>query len=147
MSATAPAGAGDAAPGAPVHVLLFHVGPRVFASDVRDVVRIEADRRSLASAVPESCLGRSAVALRGLVVRTDAGEATLAVDGILGIREPGARDVHALPALAAAFVSSRAVRGLVVLDEVPMPLIDLPLLLGELQAQSGAPRPGEVPHA
>lgn len=132
---------------APGRLLVFQVGPRVFAADVRDVVRIAPGGEGLAEAlVPESCLGRPFQPGRGLVVRGDPGEDVLCVDGVLGVREPSPADLHELPALAAACLRSAAVRGLVVVDDAPMPLIDLPTLIRELRSGAAASAPGE-PHA
>ncbi len=48
-------------------------------------------------------------------------------------------DVQPLPAFAAACIHSGALAGLVLLDDVPMPLIDLPTLLRERVARAAAP--------
>jgi chemotaxis signal transduction protein len=131
-------------------LLLFQVGSRVFAADVRDVVRIagRGDDGPETSRLPESRLGRPFSGERGLVLRDgDAGEATLAVDGVLGVRAPAREDLRPLPALASACLTSGAVRGLVMLEDAPTPVIDLPTLLREERRGAAAPEPGDVHHA
>jgi len=144
------AGAGERAPGggAGVQLLLFQVGSRVFAADVRDVVRIAGGgERHGEALVPQSCLGRPLVQGRGLVVRDGDGEKVLVIDAVLGVREPPARDLHPLPAVAALCLGSGAVRGVALLDGAPTPLIDLPTLVREQRDSAAAPSSGEVRHA
>jgi len=144
------AGAWERAPrgAAAVQLLVFQVGARVFAADVRDVVRIAGGgERHDGALVPQSCLGRPLVQGRGLVVRDGEGERVLAIDAVLGVREPAARDLHPLPALAALCLGSGAVRGLALLDGAPTPLIDLPTLVREQRDSAAAPSSGEVRHA
>jgi chemotaxis signal transduction protein len=148
----ATAGVHEGAPGgagAPPHILVFQVGSRVFAADVRDVVRIAGGEHDDGGGaiVPQSCLGRPFAQARGLVVRQGDAELVLAVDGVLGVREPAPGDLHPLPALAALCLGTAAVRGVVVLDDAPTPLIDLPTLVREQRDSVAAPMSGEVPHA
>lgn len=122
-------------------ILMFQVGPSVFAAAVRDALRIGAVRDVPASElVLESALGRPYAYERGIVVAGDGGERTLVVDQILGVRTVLQADLQPLPAFAAACITSSAVSGLVVLDDAPTPLVDLPTLVRE-RAPSGAPEP------
>ncbi len=115
-------------------ILLFQVGPRVFAAVVHDAVRIGTVREVPAEElVVETVLGMPFDRTRGIVVTSDeAGqERTLVVDHALGVRSVPESDVHPLPAFAAACLSSGAVTGFVVIDEAPTLLIDLRTLLRE----------------
>jgi hypothetical protein len=115
-------------------ILMFQVGPRVFASVVHDAVRIGNVREVPAGElVVESALGLPFSRERGIVVAADAEgiERTLVVDQVIGIRSVPDSDVHPLPAFAAACLSSGAVTGFVILDEAPMLLVDLPTLVRE----------------
>jgi hypothetical protein len=126
-------------------ILMFQVGPRVFAAVVHDAVRIGSVREVPAGdLVVESALGLPFARERGIVVAADAGgvERTLVVDQVIGIRSVPDSDVHPLPAFAAACLSSGAVTGFVILDESPMLLVDLPTLVRE---RPGAPRPETTP--
>jgi len=119
-------------------ILLFQVGPRVFASVVHDAVRIGTVRAVPAEElVVDSALGLPFARERGIVVagEGDGCERTLVVDQVIGIRSIPEADVHPLPAFAAACLSSGAVTGFVILDEAPMLLVDLPTLVRE---RSGA---------
>jgi hypothetical protein len=129
---------------APAPLIVFQVGPRVFATDASDVERIGPVQGGADGVVAESCLGTALAAQRELVVR--GATATLAVDLVLGIREPAPGELCEVPALAAACLGSRAVRGLVLLDGIPTPIIDLPTLVRE-QRPGPAPDPGESHHA
>ena len=130
---------------APLPVLVFQVGPLLFAAHAAEVERIGPAQAGVEDVVVASCLGRPAAAQRELVVR--GAPAPLAVDLVLGIRQPGPDDLRPLPALAAACLASRAVRGLVLLDGIPTPLVDLPTLLREARPGTPAPPPGEMNHA
>lgn len=129
---------------APAPLLVFQVGPRPFAAEASDVERIGPALAGAEPLLEETSLGRALAARRGLVVR-GAG-ATLAVDLILGLRQPTAADLRPLPPLAARCLGSGAVRGLVLLDGVLTPLLDLPTLVREAL---GAPPPilGDPHHA
>jgi hypothetical protein len=124
-------------------ILLFQVGPRVFAAVVHDAVRIatvrEFDPEHL---VFESALGAPFARERGIVVAADegGGERVLGVDQILGVRSVPEDDVRPLPAFAAACLSSGAVTGLVVVDDSPLLLVDLPTLVRE-RSPEAAPSP------
>jgi hypothetical protein len=122
-------------------ILMFQVGPRVFAAVVHDAVRIGTVRDVPAGdLVVDSALGLPFGRERGIVVASasDADERTLVVDQVIGIRSVPECDVHPLPAFAAACLSSGAVTGFVILDEAPMLLVDLPTLVRE--------RPGAACH-
>jgi chemotaxis signal transduction protein len=120
-------------------ILMFQVGPRVFAAVVHDAVRVGNVREVPAGElVVESALGLPFTRQRGIVVAADAEgiERTLVVDQVIGVRTVPESDVHPLPAFAAACLSSGAVTGFVILDEAPMLLVDLPTLVRE---RPGAP--------
>jgi hypothetical protein len=115
-------------------ILLFQVGARVFAAVVHDAVRIGAVRDVPADdLVLESALGAPFARARGIVVASHQGaaERTLVVDQVVGVRSVPEADVQPLPAFAAACLASGAVTGLVMLDEAPLLLVDLPTLVRE----------------
>jgi chemotaxis signal transduction protein len=115
-------------------ILMFQVGPRVFAAEVYDVVRVGSVRDVPAeSLIVESILGLPFGRERGLVVggRDDQAERTLVIDQVIGIRGISADDLHALPPFAAAVMPSAAVTGFVMIDEVPTLLVDLSTLIRE----------------
>lgn len=121
-------------------ILMFQVGPRVFAARVQDAVRIGSVREVPAEElVVETPLGTPFERVRGIVVPTDEEgfERTLVVDQVLGVRSVPETDVHPLPAFAAACLASGAVTGFVVVDEAPTLLVDLRTLVRE--------RPGAAP--
>lgn len=122
-------------------ILMFQVGPRVFATEVYDVVRVGGVRDVPAEhLVLDSILGVPFGRERGLVVagREDADERTLVIDQVIGIRGVHAEDLHALPPFAAAVMPSAAVTGFVIVDEVPTLLVDLPTLVRERQSSDAA---------
>lgn len=126
-------------------ILMFQVGPRVFASVVHDAVRIGSVREvPVADLVLDSSLGLPFSRERGIVVAGhDAdGERTLVVDQVIGVRSIPECDVHPLPAFAAACLASGAVTGFVMVDEAPMLLVDLPTLVRE---RSGAATDATTP--
>lgn len=114
-------------------ILMFQVGPRVYATEVYDVVRIGSVRDVAAEdLVLDSILGVPFGRERGLVVGgQDGNERTLVIDQVLGIRAIDDDDLHALPPFAAAVMPSAAVTGFVMVDEVPTLLVDLPTLIRE----------------
>ncbi|MGB8932819.1 MAG: chemotaxis protein CheW [Anaeromyxobacteraceae bacterium] len=115
-------------------ILMFQVGPRVFATEVYDVLRVGAVRDVPAETlVIDSILGAPFGCERGLVVGGRGGDAevTLVIDQVLGIRAVGVEDLHTLPPFAAVVMPSAAVTGFVVIDEVPTLLVDLPTLIRE----------------
>jgi chemotaxis signal transduction protein len=119
-------------------ILMFQVGPRVFASVVYDAVRIGNVREVPAGTlVVESALGLPFERLRGIVVAVDGAERTFVVDRVVGVRSVPEADVAPLPAFAAACLSSGAVTGFVLVDDSPLLLVDLPTLVRE--------RPGAAP--
>jgi chemotaxis signal transduction protein len=125
-------------------ILMFQVGPRVFASVVYDAVRIGSVREAAAGAlVLSSALGAPFDRARGIVVAGDDGtERFLVIDQVIGVRSVPEDDVHPLPAFAAACLSSGAVTGFVMVDDAPLLLVDLPTLVRE---QSPAPAPSPTP--
>jgi hypothetical protein len=126
-------------------ILMFQVGVRVFAAVVYDAVRIGSVKGTAADElVTDSALGSPFERSRGIVVAGDAPgtERVLVVDQVLGVRSVPDTDVHPLPAFAAACLSSGAVSGFVLVDEIPMLLVDLPTLVRE---RSGADAPGATP--
>ena len=121
-------------------ILLFQVGAHVFAAPVRDVVRIGTLRDSSAEElVLDTALGTPFTRQRGIVVAAPGSERTLVVDQVVGFRTVSEAEVQPLPAFAAACIRSGALAGLVVLDEIPMPFIDLPTLLREQAARRATP--------
>jgi hypothetical protein len=126
-------------------ILMFQVGVRVFAAVVHDAVRIGSVQAALPEdRVVDSALGPPFQHTRGIVVAGDepGSERTLVVDQVIGIRSVPDTDVHPLPAFAAACLSSGAVSGFVMVDEVPMLLVDLPTLVRErpgVSARAGTP--------
>jgi len=115
-------------------LLVFQVGARVFASAVHDVVRIGGVRDVPPEELVEgTSLGATFARERGIVVadRTEGTEATLVVDQVLGVRAVAETEIHPLPAFAAAVLRTAAVAGLVLLDEAPTLLVDLPTLIRE----------------
>lgn len=123
-------------------IVLFQVGTHVFAAPVRDVVRIGMVRDAAAGdLVLESPLGTPFTSQRGIVVASAGAERTLVVDQVIGFRTVPTSDVQPLPAFAAACIHAGALTGLVVLDEIPMPYIDLPTLLREHAARRVAAPP------
>lgn len=122
-------------------ILLFQVGPHVFATAVRDVLRIGTVRDAAAGdLVLDSDLGTPFDRRRGIVVSSAGAERTLVVDQVVGFRSVGEAEVQPLPAFAAACIHTGAVAGLIVLDELPTPYIDLPALLRERAARTAAPQ-------
>ena len=112
-------------------ILLFQVGPRVFATDVRAVVRIGPVAADAADLVEGTALGQPFLRRRGIVVDADGGERTLVVDHVLGIRAVADEDRRPLPALLAECLRSTSVTGFVLVDEIPMLLVDVPFLVRE----------------
>jgi chemotaxis signal transduction protein len=123
-------------------IMMFQVGPRVFAAEVYDVVRVGSVRDVAAEQlVVESILGAPFGRERGLVVAGQEGgdERTLVIDQVIGIRAIAADALHPLPPFAAAVMPSAAVIGFVMVDEVPTLLVDLQTLVRErLPAAAGA---------
>ncbi len=120
--------------GATSEILMFQVGARVFAAAVHDAVRIGSVREFPAGElILESDLGTPFSRQRGIVVASAEGdqEHALVVDQVIGVRSVADRDVHPLPAFAAACLASGAVTGFVIVDEAPMLLVDLPALVRE----------------
>lgn len=127
----------------PSELLVFQVGARVFASAVGDVVRIGSVRDVPEEELVEATsLGATFARERGLVVADhQAGtEATLVVDQVLGVRQVAEEEIQPLPAFAAAVLRSGAVSGLVLLDDAPLLLVDLPTLIRERRAAAATPQ-------
>ena len=120
-------------------LLVFQVGARVFASAVHDVIRIGG----VLDVPPEelvegTSLGETFARERGIVVadRAMGTETTLVVDQVLGVRAVPEAEIHPLPAFAAAVLRTAAVAGLVLLDDAPTLLVDLPTLVRETRASA-----------
>ena len=126
-------------------LLMFQVGARVFASMVRDVVRIgNVADVSAADLVEGTSLGPTFARDRGIVVAAPEGgaESTLVVDQVLGVRTVPESEIQPLPAFAAAVIRSGAVSGFVLLDDAPTLRVDLPTLVRErLAAAPATPSP------
>lgn len=109
-------------------ILLFQLGPRLYATRAGAVVRIEGTG---GPARGDTCLGSPFAAQRRLVVGDgQGGLAGLPVDAVLAVRQVAAADLRPLPPLAAG-LAAPAVTGLVMWDGVPTPLVDLSTLLQE----------------
>jgi chemotaxis signal transduction protein len=123
-------------------ILLFQVGAHIFAAPVRDVVRIGTVRDSTAEElVLDTALGTPFSRQRGIVIAsTGSSERTLVVDQVVGFRTVAEADVQPLPAFAAACIRSGALAGLVLVDDIPTPFIDLPALLREQAARRPTPQ-------
>jgi len=122
-------------------LILFQVATSVFAAAVRDVVRIGTVREVAAGElVLDSALGTPFARERGIVVALGGIERTLVVDRVLGTRNVPLEAIQPLPAFAAACIRSGALAGLVLVDEVPMPLVDIPTLVRE-RVDRAAPPP------
>jgi len=127
---------------AAAQLILFQVATSVFATAVRDVVRIGTVREMPAGElVLDSALGTPYSRERGIVVTLDGAERTLVVDRVLGTRSVPAHAVQPLPAFAAACIRSGALAGLVLVDDVPMPLVDIPILVRERVGRAAPPPP------
>jgi chemotaxis signal transduction protein len=123
-------------------ILMFQVGPRVFASVVYDAVRISTVRDfTAADLVLDSALGVPFARERGIVVAADDGgsERVLVIDQIIGVRSVPEEEVHPLPAFAAACLASGAVTGFVIVDDSPLLLVDLPTLVRERSCDAAPP--------
>jgi chemotaxis signal transduction protein len=119
---------------AQTEILVFQVGARVFAAAVHDAVRIgTAGEVPADELVLETALGAPWGRHRGIVVAGEAEgtEHLLVVDQVLGIRAVDETAVQPLPAFAAACLRSGAVTGLVMVDDAPLLLVDLPTLVRE----------------
>jgi hypothetical protein len=120
-------------------LVLFQVAAYVFATAAGDVVRIGTVREIPAGElVLDTALGTPFTRERGIVVALDGGERTLVVDRVLGTRAIPLADVLPLPAFAAACMHSGVLAGLVLVDDVPMPLVDIPTLVREGAARATA---------
>ena len=115
-------------------IMMFQVGPRVYATEVYDVVRVGSVRDVAAEdLILDSVLGVPFGRERGLVIggQGEHGERTLVIDQVISIRGVEPESLCALPPFAAAVMPSGAVTGFVLVDEVPTLLIDLPTLIRE----------------
>ena len=118
-------------------LLVFQVGARVFAAAVADIVRIGGVKDVPPEELVEgTSLGATFARERGIVIadRAEGTESTLVVDQVLGVRAVPEDEIHPLPAFAAAVLRTAAVAGLVLLDEAPTLLVDLPTLVREARA-------------
>lgn len=129
-------------------ILMFQVGTRIYATEVYDVRRIGGGSEPGIVQVTRSCLGQPFAAGRGLVVSgAEEMEQALAVDQVLGVRTVPESCVQPLPVFAAHCLGSAAVVGLVLLDEAPTPLIDIPTLIREQLETAAAPPQTRSPDA
>ena len=113
-------------------IVLFQVGVHVFAAPVRDVLRIGAVRDSAPEElVLETALGRPFTRERGMVVASAESERTLVVDQVIGFRTVPEEDVRPLPAFARACIPTGVLAGMLLLDDLPTPVIDLQRLVRE----------------
>jgi len=122
-------------------VLLFELGARIFAAGVADVLRIgTAADLGPEELVLATSLGAAGGGERAIVVRdgSPAGESALVVDRVLGFRAVGEGGVQPLPALAAAVLGTRAITGLLQVDDATTLLIDLPTLIRERRAAAAS---------
>jgi chemotaxis signal transduction protein len=119
-------------------ILLFQVGVRIFAAAVSDAVRIGSVRDVPAETlVLDSALGRPFSRERGIVVAThdEHQERTLVIDEVLGVQSVQDDELRPLPEFAAACLGPGVVTGFVLLDQSPMPLVDLPTVVREQLAR------------
>ncbi len=126
-------------------ILLFQVGPRVYAAQVDDVRRIAPAGWDEAGAIVATALGQPFQPQRGIVVCCAGGDQVLAVDQVLGVRQVAESDLRPLPPLAAQCLGSAAVTGLALVDEAPTPLVDLATLIQE-ELRGGAAAAKEGSH-
>ncbi|AKU92405.1 chemotaxis protein CheW [Vulgatibacter incomptus] len=111
-------------------LLVFEVDGRRHAARVERIRRI-AQRPRLADHgwIDDTALGEVRVGQHGLVVEHEAGERTLSVDRVVGLRKVVAGSIHPLPGLAAALMGTEGIGGLVDVDEELILLVDVPELL------------------
>ncbi|HET6412603.1 MAG TPA: chemotaxis protein CheW [Anaeromyxobacter sp.] len=122
-------------------IVLFQVGVHVFAAPVRDVLRIGAVRDSAPEElVLETALGRPFTRERGMVVASAESERTLVVDQVIGFRTVPEEDVRPLPAFARACIPTGVLAGMLLLDDLPTPVIDLQRLVRE-RGEGPSPAP------
>ena len=114
-------------------IMLFQVGSRCFASDV-DRIRaiINGDAVNETNPVRDSALGTPFTADRGLAVDHEGALRTLVVDQVLGVRSITASELRPMPEVAAACLLSQAFIGFAMVDEAPIVLVDLPMLIDEI---------------
>jgi chemotaxis signal transduction protein len=128
-------------------LLMFQVGARCFAAPVAAIARIHKGKPgSDTNPVQGTALGTPLFGKRGLTVAVDGRNRTLVVDQVLGVRSVPAGDLRAMPAVAGACLRSRAVTGLVLLEELLTVVVDLEALIREADASAGPkpdPRPTE----
>jgi chemotaxis signal transduction protein len=122
-------------------LLMFQVGARIFAADVGNVLQIgNLDRLQAKDLVEGTCLGTTFLRERGIVVSPGdgTGPATLVVDQVLGVRSVPTSEVHPLPAFATAVMPSTALSGLILLDDAPTFIVNLPTLVRERRTAAPA---------
>lgn len=125
-----------------VAVILFQLGARVYAAPAAGVLRVALPRGVAAG---ETSLGRPFLAARTLVADVGGEEAALEVDQVLGLRTVAPGDLHPLPPVAEGMLGSRALSGTALLDGIPTPVVDLPVLLEERRrARTGGERSGDA---
>lgn len=125
-------------------ILLFEVGTLRYGCAVRDVSLIGAGAADLeAERVLETSLGSPTSGIRSLVVECPGGKRELVIDQVIGVRSVPAEALRELPEAAVAWLPTRAVRGLALLDDAITLIIDLPVLLAGGVA---GPGPEELLH-
>lgn len=114
-------------------LLMFQVGPRVYASVVQDVRSIRLlGAENDGDLVFRSALGEPVGRMHGMVVSCgNDGDRTLVVDQVLGVRAVARSAMRPMPAFAAACLRSGAVCGFVLLEGLPTLIVDLPTLVRE----------------
>jgi len=118
-------------------ILLFQLGPRLYATRAAAVVRIERAGPGEAAWSP---LGPPFAAARRLLVGDGQGGLhAFPVDAVLGVRQVPAADLRPLPPLAEGLVAP-GVTGLLLWRGAPTPLVDLPTLV---RRRDGAPTRAE----
>lgn len=103
-----------------VELLLFEIGPAVYAVDASQVLRI--DRAGPEGIILDE-LGRPAVGTRALVFDTGAGEAQLVVDRVQGVVPAALQHLRRMPPVARCHAFAL---GMWLGAERPILLIDLP---------------------
>jgi len=114
-------------------ILIFQLGPRLYATPAAAVVRIE---RADPGEAAQSPLGLPFAAARRLLFGDgQGGFHAFPVDAVLVVRQVPATDLRPLPPLAEGLVAP-GVTGLLLWRGAPTPLVDLPTLV---RRPAGAP--------
>lgn len=125
-------------------LLLFQVGARVYAAAVANIRRITSAAWDPSGSLTATALGQPFESQRGIVIDCgEAGDRTLMVDQVLGVRSVPEGDLMPLPTLAAQCLRSDAIAGLALVDEAPTLMVDLGTLIQEeLRGGAAAPKEG-----